>query len=63
MSQIVGIIFLLLGLLSLIYNQRSAREYAETWGRRLKHGYAVGRLISIVGGILLLLVGLAMLVR
>lgn len=63
MSQIVGIIFLLLGLLSLIYNQRSAREYAETWGRRLKHGYVVGRFILIVGGTLSMLVGLAMLFR
>jgi uncharacterized membrane protein len=59
---IIGIIFVLMGLLSLIYNKRSAREYAETWGRRLKHGYALGRFISIFGGILLVLAGLLMLV-
>ena len=58
MGQIlVGIILLLIGLLSLIYNKRSAQEYAETWGRRLKHGYLVGRFISIIGGALLLFGG------
>ncbi len=60
--MIVGVIFVLMGLLSLIYNKRSAREYAETWGRRLSHGYKVGRFVSIFGGALLLLVGLLMLV-
>ena len=63
MRQVVGIVFLLLGLVSVIYNQRSAREYAETWGRRLKHGYVVGRIVLIVGGTLLLLLGLALLFR
>jgi hypothetical protein len=64
MSQImVGIIFVLMGVLSLIYNKRSGRGYAETWGRRLKHGYAVGRFISILGGALLLSAGLLMLFR
>jgi ABC-type nickel/cobalt efflux system permease component RcnA len=58
---IVGIIFLLMGTLSLIYNKRSAQAYAETWGRRLKHGYAIGRFISIFGAILLLLAGVLML--
>jgi hypothetical protein len=58
---IVGIIFLLMGSLSLIYSKRSSRDYAESWGRRLKHGYAVGRFISVFGGILLLLAGLLML--
>lgn len=64
MSQlIVGIILLLIGLLSLIYNKRSAQEYAETWGRRLKHGYAVGRFISILAGAVLLIVGTLLLAR
>ena len=63
MNQFLGIILLLLGFLSLIYNKRSGREYAETWGRRLKNGYAVGRFISIFGGTLLLLAGLLMLFR
>jgi putative Ca2+/H+ antiporter (TMEM165/GDT1 family) len=52
---IAGVIFLVIGILSVIYNRRSARNYAETWGRRLKHGYAIGRLVSIFGGILFLL--------
>jgi uncharacterized membrane protein len=63
MHQFVGIIFILVGFLSLIFYKRSAQEYATTWGRRLKHGYAVGRFISIFGGILLLLGGLLMLFR
>ena len=58
MSQIVGgFILLLIGLLSLIFNKRSAHDYSETWGRRLKHGYAVGRFISIAGGGLFLCLG------
>jgi hypothetical protein len=62
MSQvIVGVIFVLMGFLSLIYNKRSAREYAETWGRPLKHGYKVGRFVSIIGGTFLVLVGLLLL--
>jgi uncharacterized membrane protein HdeD (DUF308 family) len=64
MSQlIVGIILLLIGLLSLIYNKRSAQEYAETWGRRLKHGYTVGRFISILAGAVSLIVGILLLAR
>lgn len=57
-SQIIfGIILLLIGFVSLIDNKRSAQDYADSWGRRLKHGYAVGRFISIFGGTLFLFVG------
>jgi hypothetical protein len=52
---LVGILFLLIGSLSLIYNRRAAHEYAETWGKRLTHGYAIGRFISLFGGVLFLL--------
>ena len=55
---ILGSILLLIGVLSIVYNKRSAEEYAQNWGRALKNGYAVGRFISIFGGILLVLVGL-----
>jgi hypothetical protein len=60
MYQIAGAIIFLLGILCLIYNKRSAEEYSDTWGRRLKHGYVVGRFISIFGGILCLLLGMLM---
>jgi hypothetical protein len=52
-----GILFLFIGILSLLYSRRAARNYAETWGKRLIHGYAVGRFISIACGILFLLFG------
>ena len=61
MEQITGGIIFLLGILSLIYNKRSAQDYSETWGRRLKHGYAVGRFLSIFGGLLFMLLGILML--
>ena len=61
MEQIVGGIIFLLGILSLIFNKRSAQDYSETWGRRLKHGYAVGRFLSIFGGLLFMLLGILLL--
>jgi len=54
-ETVIGLLFLLIGVLSLIYNKRAAHGYAETWGKRLKHGYAFGRFISLFGGVLLLL--------
>ena len=55
---ILGSILLLIGLLSIAYNKRSAEQYAQNWGRALKNGYNVGRFISIGAGILFLLTGL-----
>ena len=55
---VLGSFLLLMGLLSIGYNKRSAEEYAQTWGRALKNGYNVGRFISIGGGIFLLVLGL-----
>jgi hypothetical protein len=60
-ETLVGILFLLIGTLSLIYNKRAAQEYAETWGKRLTHGYAIGRFISLFGGVLFLLVAVLLL--
>jgi hypothetical protein len=57
-ETLIGILFLLMGTLSLIYNKRAAHEYAETWGKRLTHSYAIGRFISLFGGPFLLLVGM-----
>jgi ABC-type nickel/cobalt efflux system permease component RcnA len=57
-ETLIGILFLLMGTLSLIYNKRAAQEYAETWGKRLTHGYAIGRFVSVFGGLFLLLVGM-----
>ena len=54
-ETLVGILFLLIGNLSLIYNRRAAHEYAETWSKQLMHGYAIARFISLFGGVLLLL--------
>jgi hypothetical protein len=62
-ETLVGILFLLMGILSLIYNKRAAQEYAETWGKRLTHGYAVGRFISFFGGLLFLLVAVLLFVK
>jgi len=50
----VGVLFLVIGVLSLVYNKSAAQAYAETWGKPLTHGYAVGRFISVFGGIFLL---------
>jgi uncharacterized membrane protein HdeD (DUF308 family) len=55
---LVGTFILLMGILSIGYNKPAAEQYAQTWGRTLKNGYAVGRFISIGGGVLLLLLGL-----
>jgi hypothetical protein len=54
-ETLVGLLFLLIGTLSLVYNRRAAHEYAETWGKRLTHGYAIGRFISLFGGALFLI--------
>lgn len=61
MDKIAGGIIFLLGIVCLVYNKRSAQDYAKTWGRRLKHGYVVGRLVSISGGLLFMLLGVLML--
>ena len=53
----IGTVLLFVGVLSITYNKRSAEEYARNWGRSLKNGYAVGRIISIAGGIFFILVG------
>ena len=55
---VLGSVLLLIGLLTIAYNKRSAEQYAHNWGRTLKNGYNVGRFISIGGGIFLLLMGL-----
>jgi hypothetical protein len=55
---ILGGLLLVIGVLSLAYNKRAAEQYAQTWGRTLKNGYAVGRFVSISGGIFFLLLGL-----
>src|SRR5437763_1191262 len=44
---VLGSVLLLMGLLSIAYNKRSAEQYAQNWGRALKNGYNVGRFISI----------------
>jgi uncharacterized membrane protein len=54
----LGSVLVLMGLLSIAYNKRSAEQYAHNWGRALKNGYKVGRFISIAGGIFFLLIGL-----
>jgi len=59
-QTILAIIFLLIGILSLTYNKACAREWAQTWGRGIKHGYELGRFISIFGGIMFVLFGLLM---
>ena len=55
-----GIFFLSIGVLSIICNKPAAREYAETWGKGLKHGYALGRFITLGGGIVCLLLAALM---
>lgn len=57
-GTILGGALLLIGGLSIAFNERSARQYALKWGRGLKNGYTVGRIVSIGGGIFFVLLGL-----
>jgi hypothetical protein len=59
--KILGVAFLLLGTISIIYNKRSADRYAEFqkgWGLEGRNGVVVGRLISILGGLMFVVIGL-----
>jgi uncharacterized membrane protein len=56
-EMILGGALCVIGVLSLAYNKRAAEQYAQNWGRTLKNGYAVGRFVSISGGIFFLLLG------
>jgi hypothetical protein len=51
-AVLAGIVLLLIGTLPLIFSRQAAQEYAKTWGKGLKHGYAIGRLISLLAGVL-----------
>jgi uncharacterized membrane protein len=63
-ERIFGFILILIGVLSLVFNKQSAQMYVEFqkgWGLE-KNAYSVGRLISIFGGVFMVLIGLLMLV-
>ena len=56
----LGVAFLLLGTISIIYNKRSADRFAEFqkgWGLEGHTAVVVGRLISILGGLMFVVVG------
>ena len=60
---ILGVAFLLLGTLSIIYNKQGAHSYAEFqkgWGLEGRSALLIGRLIGILGG--LIFVGLGLLI-
>ena len=62
-ERIVGFIFILIGVLSLVFNKQSAKMYVEFqkgWGLE-KNAYSMGRFISIFGGVFMVLIGLLML--
>lgn len=56
----------MLGALSIIYNKQGADRYAEFqkgWGLEGRTAILVGRLISILGGLLIIGIGLLIIVR
>ena len=58
-----GIIFIVVGIFSLVFNKQSAQMYAEFqkgWGLG-ENAYSVGRFISIFGGALAVFIGVLML--
>jgi ABC-type nickel/cobalt efflux system permease component RcnA len=63
-ERLVGLISILVGVLSLVFNKQSAQGYVEFqkgWGLE-KNAYSVGQFISIFGGAFMVLIGLLMLV-
>jgi hypothetical protein len=64
--KFLGFFFLLLGALSIIYNKAGANSYAEFqkgWGLEGHRAIFVGRLIGILGGLILASLGLFMLLK
>jgi hypothetical protein len=64
--KFLGLFFLLLGSLSIIYNKAGANSYAEFqkgWGLEGQRAIFVGRLIGIMGGLLVAGLGLLMLLK
>jgi hypothetical protein len=64
--RILGIIFLLLGILSIFFNKRGAVSYAEFqkgWGLEGPRAILVGRLIGIFGGAMFVALGLFLILK
>jgi len=64
--KVLGIIFLLLGILSIFYNKRGAESYAEFqkgWGLERPRAILVGRLIGIFGGGMFVALGLFLILK
>lgn len=63
---ILGIIFILLGSVSFVYNRQGAKSYVEFqkgWGLEGTTAFIIGRLLGIVGGLVMVGLGLFMILR
>ena len=64
--KILGIAFLLLGTLSIVYNKAGANSYAQFqkgWGLQGPTAILVGRLIGVIGGLMFAALGLFIITR
>ncbi len=62
----IGVLFIIVGLLSIVYYKQGAELYAEQqkgWGLEDKRAIVVGRFIGLFGGFLLLITGVLMVFR
>ena len=63
---ILGIIFLLMGILSIFYNKQGAEGYVQFqngWGLDRQRAILVGRLIGIFGGVMFIGIGLLLILK
>jgi len=64
--KILGIGFLLFGAFSIIYYKQSAKSYAEFqkgWGLTERTALIVGRVIAVLGGLMLVGAGVLMIIK
>lgn len=64
--KLLGILFVLVGLLSIFYSKQGAESYAEFqkgWGLERRTAILAGRLIGIVGGLLFVGFGLLIILK
>lgn len=63
---LLGILLILLGFISIVYNRQGAKSYVEFqkgWGLEGTTAFIIGRLLGIVGGLGMMGVGLFVILR
>ena len=62
----VGILFLVLGIVSIVYNKAGADLYAEFqkgWGLQGRAATVTGRLIGIIGALMFVVLGILLVIK